>query len=306
VHERGTNGQDARTGVAYGADMPIDPADIHLDADAVSRYCEDGFWISPVLFDAEEVAALRREVVRVLDGERDFDSLYWEDPPAPADGLALRQVCNAWWVNRRLREVVRTPALGAIGAALMGTDEVRVWHDQVLLKPGRRTGGGAPATGNVGWHQDYAYWRCANTMNMCTAWIALQDTEIANGAMRMVRGSHRWGLVEGSATFDSHDLDDLRDRHHRAGRDWSEVPCVLRAGQVSFHHALTLHGSGPNTSGAPRLSIVVHLMPSGCGYTQHLPPAEADARFFLPLGPDVREGQPYGDPWYPLVWPAAA
>jgi ectoine hydroxylase-related dioxygenase (phytanoyl-CoA dioxygenase family) len=33
----------------------------------------------------------------------------------------------------------------------------------------------------------------------------------------------------------------------------------LEKGQVSFHHCLTIHGSGPNRGTAPRRSIAVHL-----------------------------------------------
>jgi hypothetical protein len=36
-------------------------------------------------------------------------------------------------------------------AQLMGTDTVRVWHDQVQIKPARI---GGPTV----WHQDHPYW----------------------------------------------------------------------------------------------------------------------------------------------------
>jgi len=39
------------------------------------------------------------------------------------------------------------------------------------------------------------------------------------------------------------------------------VPMVMKAGQLSFHHCLTIHGSGANRSEAPRRTIAVHLMP---------------------------------------------
>jgi ectoine hydroxylase-related dioxygenase (phytanoyl-CoA dioxygenase family) len=35
---------------------------------------------------------------------------------------------------------------------------------------------------------------------------------------------------------------------------------VMQAGQVSFHHPLTFHGSGPNTSQRLRRSLAVHLV----------------------------------------------
>jgi ectoine hydroxylase-related dioxygenase (phytanoyl-CoA dioxygenase family) len=38
------------------------------------------------------------------------------------------------------------------------------------------------------------------------------------------------------------------------------VPLRMKAGQISFHHPLTLHGSGPNQTAKPRRSIAIHMM----------------------------------------------
>jgi ectoine hydroxylase-related dioxygenase (phytanoyl-CoA dioxygenase family) len=35
---------------------------------------------------------------------------------------------------------------------------------------------------------------------------------------------------------------------------------------VTFHHCRTVHGSGPNRSGAPRRSMAIHLQPADNGY----------------------------------------
>ena len=48
--------------------------------------------------------------------------------------------------------------------------------------------------------------------------------------------------------------------------DWIDEPCIMQAGQVSFHHALTLHGSGPNLTWEPRMCIISHMMPGGTTY----------------------------------------
>ena len=83
---------------------------------------------------------------------------------------------------------------------------------------------------------------------MCTAWTDLQDTDLQNGGMRSIVGSHKWGLLEDSNTFGHKDLDGLQARfaNQKISGDWIDEPCIMQAGQVSFHHALTLHDSGPN------------------------------------------------------------
>jgi ectoine hydroxylase-related dioxygenase (phytanoyl-CoA dioxygenase family) len=38
----------------------------------------------------------------------------------------------------------------------------------------------------------------------------------------------------------------------------------VRAGDVTIHHCLTLHGSDPNRSSRPRKTIVTHLFSGDC------------------------------------------
>ena len=38
------------------------------------------------------------------------------------------------------------------------------------------------------------------------------------------------------------------------------VPIEIHPGQISLHHGLTIHGSGPNTSGGRRIAAVVRYV----------------------------------------------
>ena len=284
--------------------MPLSPEDVSFTEEDLHTYAQKGYWISPVLFDEDEVAAIRREVVRTCNGERDFDSFHWLGGPKnhDDDSPALRQVSNSWWVNKAMRELTKTPVIAYIGSRLMNTDEVRVWNDQALIKPGLGVDRAEEDGGNVGWHQDKAHWQCTNTDNLCTAWVALQDTDPSNGCMRVVAGSRKWGLFKDAYTFVQKDLEVLQEKYKRDGLEWIEEPCVLKAGQASFHHALTFHGSGPNLTEEPRMSFTVHMMPQDCAFTQkeryH---ANADL-----LGPFVKEGDLFDGPYFPRIWPAEA
>jgi len=146
---------------------------------------------------------------------------------------------------------------------------VRLWHDQAIYKPGLggMANGANDKAGNIGWHQDYGFWQISNTTNMITAWIPLQDTNLINGGLRTIVGSHKWGPVPDSAKFFDKDLDKLKEKFKEVSNgEWIDEPCIMKAGQVAFHHALTFHGSGPNTTAEPRMAIAIHLMPKGCGY----------------------------------------
>jgi len=263
----------------------------------VAEYWARGYWISPKLIDDDTIAKMRASLDRLFDGERDGDGWYFEDPPSPQPTEALKRVINAWWVNDAVNELVTDTGLGKIAADLMKVDAARLWADQALSKPG----GGPDASGaaNVGWHQDYSYWHITSTDNMVTAWIALQDTDLSNGGMRTLACSHNWGLVEGSDRFYDPNLDGLRKYFDdKIKGEWIDEPCILKAGQASFHHSLTFHGSEANRTYEPRMSVVGHYMPDGTVFK----PSGRFMRFTRLLGPQAKAGKPFAGDNFPLVY----
>jgi ectoine hydroxylase-related dioxygenase (phytanoyl-CoA dioxygenase family) len=200
-----------------------------------------------------------------------------------------------------MRRAILSPLIGKIASRLMRTDQgVRLWHDQALFKPGT-AGQTGTNTGNVGWHQDYGFWHSCSTTNFCSSWVALQDTDLSNGTMRMVVGSHKWGVIDGSNN-DKQDMETWADHFAKLGGGaWTEEPVLLKVGEVSFHHGLTFHGSGPNTTDKPRLCVISHMMPGDtyyrAGYPQH-------PNLAL-LGPNAYDGQPFNSDFFPLMWPVA-
>jgi ectoine hydroxylase-related dioxygenase (phytanoyl-CoA dioxygenase family) len=286
-----------------GFTLTLEAIDRLVDTRVVEEYWERGYWRTPKLIDDATIARLRRAHERLWRGEFDREIPSQYGPPKPqAHPGDLRQQCNAFWLNDEIRRVVTAPELGCIGAKLMKAAGVRLWHDQAIYKPGT---GGAPVEGkpSVGWHQDFAYWRCTDTTNMCTAWIALQDTDLANGGMRTIVGSHKWGVIADSNKFWSQTLDaDARDFANVGKSGWIDEPCILKAGEVSFHHALTFHGSGPNSSAEPRLAVVAHMMPDGTRYR----PGEKLHPNLVFLGPDARAGDAFVGPYWPRLWPPGA
>ena len=168
----------------------------------------------------------------------------------------LRKIDQAWWADATIASVVTSGVLGQMAAELLGVDTIRLWHDQLLWKP---PGGGRE--GVVGWHQDRAYWTASSTSDMVTAWVALDDVTADMGAMRFVPGSHRWGrVVDGNAFFEK-DHESQRARARLPdGAEWREDLVEVQAGQATFHHCKTLHGSAANISDRPRISLAVHLI----------------------------------------------
>ena len=221
--------------------MAIHVSPVRVTHEDKAEYRERGYWITPPLLDESAIKDLRRAFQRMFEKDYDydlfpFDRVYSYEP----NSSSLMKVNNGWWLNEDIRSIVMSSELGRMIAELSDRDEVRVWHDQVVSKPG--LGDTASDEANIGWHQDYAHWQVASNQDMCTLWIALQDTDLTNGGMRTIVGSHKWGLVPDAETFHDKNLEGLRDKYG-AGREWIDEPCVLQGGQGSVHHCLTFHGS---------------------------------------------------------------
>ena len=203
--------------------MKTQMLDVELQEADRKAYHDQGFWIGPELFDDTAVEELRDAVYRTIRGERDFDSMHWGQPPKfDPQSPKLAHVVNGWWVNAKIRELIQSKEIGYLASQLMETGEVRLVHDQVLYKPGVGSELEEVLDGNVGWHQDAAHWTMFNSTTFCTAWIALQDTDLANGSMRFVEGSHKWGLIKAAAGFANKDL------HASGGKVFSRGPAVGR------------------------------------------------------------------------------
>ena len=109
--------------------------------------------------------------------------------------------------------------------------------------------------GFISWHQDGIYqgWKPFNSI---TAWLAITDVNEKNGCMRMWPGSHKDNFKEHIDTFDK---DNLLTRGQTIANVPLEdtIPIILKPGQLSIHHPMTVHGSGPNFSKSRRIGFAI-------------------------------------------------
>lgn len=231
----------------------LEPSVLPSDRD-IAFFHEYGYWISPKIIDDERLTALKHHMDKVYNGEFETGRAPWK---AWNDTPGLRQTDNCHWADHTLRGLAVDPWIGQMAARLLNANSIRLWHDQLLFKPGT---GKERSRANVGWHQDYSYWQCVAEPTLLTAWVAFDDVSVANGCMQVVPGSHKRGLLKVSDFYEQDIETQEAELKESLGGFFKPVPLEMKAGQVSFHHALTLHGSGPNTTDRPRRSMAIHLM----------------------------------------------
>ena len=104
--------------------------------------------------------------------------------PASTD---MSRVNNWHKANRWVYDLCRTPAILDYVEDLLGTNFFQ-WGAHIFAK--------FPGDGSeVPWHQDAQYWPL-QPQQAVTVWLAFFDTDESNGAMRVVRGSHRAGVIQ--------------------------------------------------------------------------------------------------------------
>lgn len=89
-----------------------------------------------------------------------------------------------------------------------------------------------------------------------TVWLAIDDADVENACMRFIPGSHHFGHLTYQLTEES-DPSILNQVVPEAERFGAPVNNVLRAGEISIHTDLLLHGSEANTSARRRCGLTL-------------------------------------------------
>lgn len=231
-----------------------------LTATQIAEFRDRGFLQAGRVMSDEQADLLRARLFDVAEGRSKSDPELKRNLLGGSERVVI-QIVNIWEADDLFYEHLFNPAVCAAVADAIGTDTLRVWHDQVQYKP--PTIGGA-----TDWHQDHPYWPIIQPADLVSAWVALDDADEENGCMWMVPGSHRWGPHKGGTIgTDPVSFQPTPDLSRLPpGVDITPVAMPVKKGHAGLHHCLTWHGSPGNDSERGRPAIAVHYMP---GYTRY-------------------------------------
>ena len=209
-----------------------------LGPEAVAQYRRDGFHFPVRVLSAPEARSYRD---RLEAAERAAGG--------PLAGDRRHKVHLLYtWAN----ELARHPAILDAVEDVIGPD-ILCWSTTFFTKE-------AHSPSFVSWHQDATYWGLS-TDDVITAWVAFADAPVESGAMKFWPGSHLHNQLEHRDTFDQNNLLTRGQEIAVDVPDGAGVDVTLKAGEMSLHHVLLAHGSGPNTTGDRRIGYAIRYIP---------------------------------------------
>lgn len=113
----------------------------------------------------------------------------------------------------------------------------------------------------VNWHQDGNYWGF-EPFAVTTAWVALGDVDINNGCMQFMPKTHTGRLNHIETYAANSALSRGQEIQFNSETEGTPYNNELKAGEVSIHHSLLAHYSGPNRTNQPRVGLAIRYMPA--------------------------------------------
>lgn len=217
-----------------------------LTAAEIEAYRRDGYVIPEFRLSEEWLARIRAALDRLLA----------DNPNVRPEQLISAHIRTGNTENvagqHMFLELARLPAILDKIESAIGPNIV-LWGCQVFCKP-------ATDGREVPWHQDGHYWPIRPPATV-TAWIAIDDSTVENGCMRVLPGTHTSGRCYRHRADPRPDL--ALDLVIDEELDLSRARNIeLAAGQMSLHDIAMVHGSAPNRSSKRRAGVAIRYMPA--------------------------------------------
>jgi len=223
----------------------------HLTTEQIEHYNTKGYILPLDVFSAEEIAEYRAY----------FDDLL---PQALAAGWNSYEITNWHKSCAGIWDLVNHSRILDYVQDMLG-ETLILRHSHFFAK--------LPGDGKrVSWHQDASYWPLTPS-KVVTAWLAIDDVDLENGAMQVIPGSH----LNAQVAFAESGEDENNVLHQTVHdpEQYGDPPVAfeLKAGQMSLHSDWLLHGSEPNNSNRRRCGLALRYLSSDVrayqGWNQH-------------------------------------
>jgi ectoine hydroxylase-related dioxygenase (phytanoyl-CoA dioxygenase family) len=160
------------------------------------------------------------------------------------------QLFNAWALHPAFRDLVFHPSISQAARALLECQEVRLIHDQLLIK----RPGDVPTSAHI----DGNYWPFDGSA--FTFWVPLVDVSIAMGTVQFYRGTHLRDIARARSQAADEETASRVIADWIAEQQLEPEGFELRQGDVTIHDKWTIHCTQANASSITRVVLAIHVM----------------------------------------------
>jgi len=211
------------------------------------------------------------------------------------DGAFIEDFCS-WQRLAAMERFVRTSPSARLAGELMGAQQVRLYHDHVLVKE-------AGTRQRTPWHQDLPYYNVDGRLNI-SMWMPVDPVPL-DATLELIAGSHlgpwfmpRSFLDDQAKWFPEGSLAELPAIDAEPER-FTVLRWALEPGDAVFFHMLSLHGA-PGFPGPGRRRV---LSVRFCGDDMvHAPRSWQTSPPFPGLVDELAAGAALEHPLFPLLW----
>ncbi|MGC6484582.1 MAG: phytanoyl-CoA dioxygenase family protein [Candidatus Puniceispirillales bacterium] len=222
----------------------VNLAEGHLHQTDIDRYWEEGFLFPLTVMSEAEAAS----------GRRAFETLEAEWTAAGKLPRPFGNYCrlNAHYVMPFAAEIASRKEVLDVIEGILGPD-ILIYSVEFMVKEKQ-------SSKIITMHQDLTYWGLGATSEMVTAWIALSPATLESGCMEFVSGSHKNPIMPHHDTFDENNMLSRGQEIAVEIAPEDRTTIALKPGQMSLHHGLMIHGSGPNVSDDRRIGVAIRYV----------------------------------------------
>lgn len=205
-----------------------------LTIDEIDTFNREGYLKEFKIYSDDEISNIRQEFDGIIE-------------TVLARGDHNYSIISAHLKSRMVYDIVKDQRIVAYISDLLGEDVV-CWGAHFFCK--------IPGDGKiVAWHQDASFWPLSPSRTV-TAWLAIDDADTENACMRFVATSHHDGHLtyHKSSEGENNVLNQTVEEVSRYG---TSVDVELKAGEISLHSDLLLHGSELNRSDRRRCGLTI-------------------------------------------------
>ena len=227
--------------------MSTEKTSLHSRNTDPALYASEGYCFFPDVLSAADISATRWELDRAIanlpETQRVMKDGVQQEVGSRPEYMTEPHANDVFWL-----ELCRHPRVLDRVQSVLGPDLVLIMSHLIV----KRAADGL----SVAWHQDNTYWPSVHGTDICTVWLAIDDTDRANGCMQVIPCTHQGYPDMEKIVTDGKDLLGLTVEVTDEMKAVA-VALEMRAGSLSVHDSFILHGSEANTSGRRRAAYTM-------------------------------------------------